>query len=419
MNPILRKMTAGVFALGLVATGLFAAPHPVAAASMGLSVSGGLSHSIGDTITLTPTGTYGTNPTGIAGCQYVLVIRQPLAPRSSYAVSAQVISNSLKNPDGTCQSWTFTLPRLDQMVYLRAGQSDTVDVSVSSYDGTTSFASSTYTINFAASDAQPVPASSQPAIFWTLSDTAPAIGASVTISPIVVGPSEFLTTASFFFCSATLTPMFGSQITPYSQASSCPDISFTQVEPGMNAWLQAGLNPLFGGTTSTLFVQDPPSVDPTPGPTVAPTPEPSATPTPESSATPTPESSATPTPESSVSPISTATPTPEPTSAPVVTPTPQPTVKPTVTPKPTVKPVVTPKPTVKPVVAPKITAQPTAQPARSHSPMAATSTDPVGSGDSPTPSSALLLGLGLVLIFVGSFMFLSGRRRQQDRAVKP
>lgn len=44
MNTI---MTASAFALSLLVSGLFAAPHPVAAASAGLSVSGGLAHSVG------------------------------------------------------------------------------------------------------------------------------------------------------------------------------------------------------------------------------------------------------------------------------------------------------------------------------------------------------------------------------------
>jgi len=328
-----------IFAIAtLVGGGLFVAPPVTRAATGTLSfaVSGGLSHTVGDTITITPTGNYAF--VGGFICVYTLVIQQPLAPNSPMANDSS-ISTSAASVGGICPAWTFRLPNLAQMAYYSTGASTSMAASVCAVGSANedNICSGIQFITYAPSSAAPTSTSTLPAVLWTLTNTKASAGQSVTAQ---------ITTLNFpWRCSASYNHASTSVTTAYSGSASCASITFTQAFPG--TWLTISSDPdgITGlGALSQIWAQDPKALEQSPSPSASPSPEPSASPTPSDSPSTSPSPSATPTPEPSASP----TPTPSP--APVVTPTPRPTVKPTATPKPTVKPAVA--PTVRFVSAP-------------------------------------------------------------------
>jgi len=134
MNPILRKMTAGVFAFGLVATMLSTAT-PVAAATGTLDFTlNTTTPATGEAVTITPTGSYtlSTSPSDSASCSYHLMIHQVhIAGQINMDQEVRAASASV---GGKCPSWTFTLPNLSQMVFT-GGLPTTVSVFISASEG--------------------------------------------------------------------------------------------------------------------------------------------------------------------------------------------------------------------------------------------------------------------------------------------
>lgn len=316
MNQILRKMIAGALArpalrprLGVkrfhrlagsalaaaLAFTTLGAPAPISAAgTLTLTVTGGSTHQIGDTITLTPGGTY--NASGF-GCSYILHTNVG-APSGGTLSGMSTISNRVAaNPDGTCPVWSFVLPRPDSM--WSSGDNDVLAMlRVADGDLRSDLAHITYT----PSAAQVIPASSLPAIFWTLSHTNPSPGQAFTVTPIVFGPSSP--------CSVVSTQTFPPGNTVWGPVSTlpagCGTISFTQAFPATLLEVKVDSQAPAGAysdvshewASSMIFVPDPPIVAPLPTPSPSPSPSPVVSPSPS----PSPSASPSPSPKVSASP---------------------------------------------------------------------------------------------------------------------
>jgi hypothetical protein len=338
MNPILRKkMTAGAIALGLVVTALSTAA-PVSAASFDFAISGGSSHSVGDSVTLSPSGSLRAEGT----CMFVVAIS-----RSTYAEGdpvmpaymAQMTENLHTDPDGTCPSWTFTLPNPNTLIATDTNPTRVqVSLSMNTEAGTIAQASHAYQI--ANSSATAAPTSNHPTLFFHVSDTKSVTGQTVTVTLIPVGyPSgwpEGNDADGLFYCLSYFTdldpaaygdPIRGDCSNPES------DLSITFTQHSLGAHLQAwGNRGALGSVSSfTVGLVDPPEgFEPTPEPTVQPTP----VVTPEPTVDPTPVV----TPEPTVEPTPVVTPEPTADPSPVITPDPTAEPSPGITPAPTTEP---------------------------------------------------------------------------------
>jgi hypothetical protein len=273
VNALLRhRLAAGITAI-VLAFPLLAAPAAAATpVNMTIAVSGGLSHSVGDTITFTPSGPY-TGLTETFQCLYTIVINQALAPGSPMN-SLSVVDMASPSVAGACPAWTVRFPNLSQMAYFPAGASTSLAVKIfaSVPNGTNADSSPFYTVTFASSAATPTPTSNLPVNFWTLSPTFAAPGQSFTVTPVVILPAgNGIDNCAEFYG----TPQ---QI----NGPTCPSIGLTQVSPGTYMDITVDYTPRWGysgGSTSPasharIWVQDPVLVDPSPTTEPVPTPTP-------------------------------------------------------------------------------------------------------------------------------------------------
>jgi hypothetical protein len=172
-----------VVIVAVVALGLVGTPTTANAAAIDISLSGSSPYAVGTSITVTPTGTY----SALGGeCDYLMILQQDYPTWLAGSVD-QIHESVAANVDGSCPSWTFTLPNLNTMV---ATQSLPTWISVSLSTASPSgagVASPNHWFSYPLSGSTPTPASNLPVLFWQLTPTKSTLGQTVSITMLPVG----------------------------------------------------------------------------------------------------------------------------------------------------------------------------------------------------------------------------------------
>ncbi len=220
--PAWRRLGAVAFALALLLSGLSAPRVAAISGYLDFTISGGLHHQVGDSITIQPTGSYTFAPyTGYGECAYVLTLG---GGQSNSVLGSGSNIQEIIRPDGdTCPPWTFTLPNLADMGYWPEGSATSIIVEMGLIDGACNetcllAASNGIAITYAPSSASVMPASSLPVVLWSLDHDPVANGDQGTLTVTEVGFGDRL-----HFCSGT----FWYEPTPiYADQPACADVAF-------------------------------------------------------------------------------------------------------------------------------------------------------------------------------------------------
>lgn len=186
MNFRLPRLAAVALAIAFPVASLIG-PSPVNAASLTIAESGGSSHQVGDTITITPTQDgeatechWHFDLEGLDGQGNVF---RPPGGDGTGTASHFVVQDVAT--DGLCPALTFRLPNPNTMVAAEGGAR--LNVQLNAFGGPEGMTSNDLLINYAPSTATPTATSSAPMLLWSLSDSKPAYGQNVTMTMIPVG----------------------------------------------------------------------------------------------------------------------------------------------------------------------------------------------------------------------------------------
>jgi len=271
LGSLTRSMALlAVSAMLIVPLATLTAPM-AAAATFNVSVSGGLSHTVGDALTIqTPDPGFAVEP---FLCTVSGWINQPLAPDVVEA-SPSHFAASGPSVGGKCV-WNVTLPNLQNMAYFPAGFTPNVTISVTAssknpLDGSTVYLTTpNVTTTYARSSATPAPQSDLNVMFWTISPVMSSPGHTVTITPIPIVAAGYVMNQ----CSWSSNTDSGTVSSAHpGLAVSCPS-SFNSMEvaPGSNASANFNVFPPFkfgdgsmGGllmsANNAIWIEDPASI---------------------------------------------------------------------------------------------------------------------------------------------------------------
>jgi hypothetical protein len=180
-----------VFTAVMAGTALLvpATASPVIAAdpSVSITVNGSteLATTVGTTITAAAT-ISGFTP---VWCDWEMSILATINPDSEWYLQYRSETHSAMAPsEGKCPPLTLVMPNLADLVGANAGDSITAMFTLTAFDAPSSaLGSNEVFVTFGPSSLHPTVTSTQPIVFWTLSNTKPVVGEEVNMSFYAVG----------------------------------------------------------------------------------------------------------------------------------------------------------------------------------------------------------------------------------------
>ena len=269
--------------LGLAAAALLALAGiggigvgPAFASSLAFTITGdGATHTIGDSVTVTPA----SAGVAIDTCIYWLSIYgNDGNAASSWTPSMVTRVQPTAGDNTTCPVWTFTLPNVTKMV--DNADATNVQVTVLLQILTTSGSVVTalgHGFWYPPGAGTPTPASNLPAMMWTLSPTKVSLNGSFVATPTLLVPAGYTPiSASVGGCAAQKAPISAAAMTwtsVYSGQMTCAAVSATNTSVNGTAVIIAAGGPNWQ-VGADIAAWDPPIA---PAPTVAPTATPAPT----------------------------------------------------------------------------------------------------------------------------------------------